>query len=87
MEGIEAFKYRDALITLNEMVSHQENKDTMITEGLVGIASAYLYHKVVEIRREAVMLLGSMGSIARGREFLDSFTFEGIQNLLFDDNL
>lgn len=27
MENIEAFKYRDALITLNEMVDHQEMKD------------------------------------------------------------
>lgn len=31
MPDIEQFKYRDALITLNEMVSHQEMKDDMIT--------------------------------------------------------
>lgn len=31
MPDIEQYKYRDALITLNEMVSHQEMKDEMIT--------------------------------------------------------
>jgi hypothetical protein len=31
MEKIESTKYRDALITLNELVSHQETKDEMIT--------------------------------------------------------
>lgn len=33
MPNIESFKYRDALITLNEMVDHQEMKDQMITQG------------------------------------------------------
>ena len=30
MENLEHYKYRDAFVTLNEMVSHQENKDIMI---------------------------------------------------------
>lgn len=40
----------------------------MITQGLVSVASAYLHHAVVEIRREAVLLLGSLVTIKRGRE-------------------
>lgn len=30
MKGIESYKHRDSLITLNEMCSHQELKDNMI---------------------------------------------------------
>ncbi|KRX00211.1 Armadillo-type fold [Pseudocohnilembus persalinus] len=87
MPNIEHYKYRDAFITLNEQVSHQENKDMMISEGLVGIASAYLQHKVVEIRREAVLLLGSLCSIKRGRDFLDETSYEGLKFMILDDNL
>lgn len=35
MDNIESFKYRDAIITLNEMVDHQEMKDQMITAGII----------------------------------------------------
>ncbi|EGR27544.1 hypothetical protein IMG5_194070 [Ichthyophthirius multifiliis] len=87
MPDIEAFKYRDALITLNEMVSHQENKDIMISSGLVAIASAFLHHKLVEIRREAVLLIGSLVTIMRGRQHVLDTTYEGFQKMLFDQNL
>ncbi|KAL4510611.1 hypothetical protein ABPG72_004765 [Tetrahymena utriculariae] len=87
MPEIEEFKYRDALITLNEMVSHQEMKDQMISQGLISIASAFLHHKIVEIRREAVLLLGSLVSIMRGRQIVDDLTYEGFKDLLFDENL
>lgn len=86
-ENIEDFKYRDALITLNEMVSHQEMKDQMISQGVISIASAYLHHRVVEIRREAVLLIGSLVSIMRGRENVGDATYKGFKRLLFDDNL
>lgn len=59
----------------------------MISEGLVGIASAYLQHKVVEIRREAVLLLGSLCSIKRGRDFLDETSYEGLKFMILDENL
>lgn len=59
----------------------------MISQGLVGIASAYLMHKVVEIRREAVLLLGSLCSIKRGRDFLDETSFEGLAHMIKDENL
>jgi hypothetical protein len=39
----------------------------MINQGLVGIASAFLHSKVVEIRREAVLLLGSLFTLMNGR--------------------
>ena len=52
-------------------------KDDMISQGLVSIASAFLHHKVVEIRREAVLLLGSLVTIRRGREQLSKLAFEG----------
>ncbi|KAM3136015.1 hypothetical protein pb186bvf_011820 [Paramecium bursaria] len=85
MPNIESFKYRDSLITLNEMVDHQEYKDQMITQGLVGIASAYLHHKDLEIRKQAVILLGCLLSLKRGREQLVDLSFEGLAKLLFDD--
>lgn len=43
-------------------------KDEMISSGLVGVASAYLHHKMVEIRRESVLLLGSLMSLKCGRD-------------------
>jgi hypothetical protein len=87
MPDIEQLKYRDALITLNEMVSHQEMKDDMITQGLVSISSAFLHHRGIEIRREAVLLLGSLVTLKRGREQLISVAFQGFSSMLFDTNL
>lgn len=55
--------YRDALITLNELVSHQENKDMMITQGLVEIASNFLSSTHIDVRREAMLLLGALWSL------------------------
>jgi hypothetical protein len=84
MEGIAHEKYRDALITLNEISTHQENKDIMISKDLVAISSKYLHHSSPEIRRESVLLLGSLTSIMRGREALNNNTFSGLEKLLFD---
>lgn len=86
MEGIDTFKYRDALITLNELASNENDKgkefyynvDSMITQGLIGIASAYIHCKVVDIRREAVLLLGSLVSTPRGLSSLDQQAFKGL---------
>ena len=69
------------------MVAHQEMKDQMITQGLVGISSSFLHHKVVEIRREAILLLGSLVNTMRGREFADETTYAGVKKMLFDGNL
>lgn len=70
MQNIESFKYRDALITLNELSSNDHEKDSMISQGLIGIASAYLHCKVVDIRREATLLLGSLLTATRGLKFI-----------------
>lgn len=51
MEGIETHKYRDALITLNELASHENDKDSMISQGVIAIASAYIHCKIDDIRR------------------------------------
>lgn len=51
------------------------------------MASAYLHHNVVEIRREAVLLLGSLVTVERGRQQLREDGFEGIAMMLFDSNL
>lgn len=94
MEGIEKEKYRDALITLNELVSNENDKgkrrlnvDSMISQGLIGIASAYIHCKVVDIRREAVLLLGSLVSTPRGLTFFDQQAFKGLEKLLFDEEI
>ena len=87
MNRIEDEKYRDAFITLNEMCSHQENKDEMISHNWVEIASRFLHHSMIEIRREAVLLIGSLVSIMRGRLKTTLETFSGIEKLLFDENV
>lgn len=87
MEGIESHKYRDALITLNELASHEDDKDSMITQGVIAIASAYIHCKIDDIRREAILLLGSLLSGPRGLNFIDSQFYKGLEKLLFDHHL
>jgi len=60
MENLKNEIYRDAFITLNELVSHQENKDMMITKGLVEIASKFTLWDHIDVRREAMLLLGNL---------------------------
>ena len=50
---------RDALKTLNEMVSHQETMDEMIENGIVESASALLLNDDPELREQAALLIGS----------------------------
>lgn len=84
MPGIEHYKYRDALITLNEIVSHQESKNEMISQGLFGIASAFLHSNDVDIREQAALLVGSLASIIRFKAFFDERTEEGLAKMLLD---
>lgn len=67
--------------------AHQENKDQMINQNLVQITSYFLHHEDAEIRHEAVIVLGSLISIMRGREMVVDETFTGLEKLLFDENL
>jgi hypothetical protein len=78
--------YRDALITLTELVSHQENKDMMITQGIVEIASGFLASTHLDVRREAMLLLGSLLSMRVGRERVNEATVAGIRSMLFDEH-
>ena len=57
----------------------------MIDKNLVSIASSYLLHSEVEIRREAALLLGSLFSIMKGRNLAEKNTYQGIQNMLFEE--
>lgn len=87
MEELTPEKYRDALITLNEIVSHQENKSKMIDSGLVEISSAFMAFRVKEIRREAVNLLGSLCTLAKGREHTTEETFKALEDLLIEESI
>lgn len=75
---------RDALKTLNEMVSHQETKDIMITESVIEATAPLLGDKNPQVRREAVSLIGSFANSERGRERL-SVAFKGMQQQLTDE--
>ena len=84
-KGVEATIKRDALKTLNEMVSHQETKDIMISESVIEAAAPLLSDKNHEVRREAVSLIGSFANSERGRQRLSS-AIKGMQQQLMDEN-
>lgn len=67
------------------MASNELDKDKMISEGLIGIASSFMACKNLDIRREAVLLLGSLVTSSRALKFIDESTIEGIHNILFDE--
>ncbi len=75
MDSLDSYKYRDCLITLNEMVSHQEVKVNMVEMELVSIASHFLSSSEVAIRRESVLLLGSMFSLMKARDLATPETY------------
>lgn len=56
---LESYLKRDALITLNEMVSHQETMDEMIQNGMIDSVSALLLSDDWEVREQAALLIGS----------------------------
>lgn len=62
--------YREAFMLLNEMSSHQENKDIMISFCMVQTSLNYMKHEDEEVRREATLLLGSLISVKRTRDCL-----------------
>jgi len=82
--GVEAVIKRDALKTLNEMVSHQETKDIMISENVIEAVSPLLSDKNADVRREAVSLIGSFANSERGRQKLP-VAFKGMQQQLTDE--
>ena len=59
---LDAGKCRDALMTLNELIHHQETADQMIDQDLIAIVSAILKHKNEEVREQAARLIGSFST-------------------------
>lgn len=64
---LEPEKRRDALITLNELVSHQETMDEMISYGIVQPTSALLFDDNDEVREQAAKLMGSFVTSMQAR--------------------
>lgn len=58
----------------------------MISQGLVEICSKYMHHQMPEIRRESLIMLGSLLTVKKGLSHANSFLFEGLKKLLFDSN-
>ena len=80
---MKAIQYREALLILNEKVSHQETKANMILNGLVYVCFSFLpYKESDEVVAEALNLLGSLFSVKKGRDQLKSiFTINLIKRL------
>ena len=85
-EDLPAQNYKEALMLLNEQAGHQENKDQMISQKLVLLSLIYIKHSDKEVRRESLLLLGSLCSIQRGRDCLMDENIEGIERTLADEH-
>jgi hypothetical protein len=59
----------------------------MISQGLVGIVSAYLHASQQDIRKQAALLLGSLASIIRVKGFLEESSYQGLKAMLFDQHI
>jgi hypothetical protein len=57
----------------------------MIKLGLIQITQEYIHHTSPEIRRESVIMLGSLLSMKSGLENLGLRLFQGLKNLLFEE--
>ena len=79
-------KRRDALHTLNELVSHQETKVIMINNKIVLSATNLMKDENHEVRFEAAYLVGSLLFLDVGRLQFDSDkeNYNIIQNLIND---
>ena len=79
-------KRRDALHTLNELVSHQETKCDMITNKIVISATNLMKDSNPEVRFEAAFLVGSLLFLDVGRKQFDSEknNYEIMQKLIYD---
>ena len=77
---------RDALHTLNELVSHQETKCDMITNKITLHATNLMVDENPEVRFEAAYLVGSLLFLDVGRLQFDSFdgNYTIMQTLIFD---
>lgn len=85
-EVLPADKRRDALKTLNELVSHQETKATMINYNIITSTINLLADDNYEVRYEAGILIGSLLYLDIGRKQFDSImtNYVILQNIIFD---
>jgi hypothetical protein len=88
-EGLPSDKRRDALKTLNELVSHQETKAIMISYNIVTSAINLLADNDHEVRYEAGILIGSLLYLDIGRKQfnLRQSNYSILQNIVFDKYL
>lgn len=79
-------KRRDALHTLNELVSHQETKELMIQQNIVQSAVNLMADDSEQVRSEAATLCGSLLFLDCGRAEFNSRigNYKIVQALIFD---
>jgi hypothetical protein len=75
----------DALHTLNELVSHQESKDTMIHLKVLSSCASLLQSESPSVRKESALLIGGLVTLMSGRNLLvESHVPEAIKQKLTD---
>ena len=75
-------QYHEALLILNGIVSHQETKVKMISEGLIFLCFGFLpYPNSNEVVAEALSLLGSLLTIKKGRDQLKGLSIIFIKHI------
>lgn len=85
-EKLSPERRRDALHTLNELVSHQETKEIMIQNNIVLSTINLMADNNEEVRAEAAMLCGSLLFIDVGRKEFNSNmgNYKILQAVIFD---
>lgn len=82
-------KRKDALHTMNELVSHQETKSEMIDHNVVLSACNLMSDQSPSVRCEACLLVGSLLFLDSGRKQFNSRigNYKILQSLIFDVDL
>jgi len=85
-EPLNSQKLRDALHTLNELVSHQETKELMIQQNILQSSVNLMSDESEEVRAEAAILCGSLLFLDAGRAEYNSRVgnYKILQALIFD---
>jgi hypothetical protein len=79
---------RDALHTLNELVSHQETKVLMVNNNIVTHATSLMEDENPSVRFESAFLVGSLLFLDVGRNQFDvAENYQIMQKLIFDDEV
>jgi HEAT repeat len=76
---------KDALHTLNELVSHQETKDEMINLSVLQSCAVLLNSESPQVRKESALLIGGLVTLMHARDLLiSSSVFPPLQDKLTD---